>query len=142
MAGYRKDRINGQLMQELSDIIRTVKDYRVASALVSVTGVDCTADLKSAKVYFSTVGTEEEQKEVRRGLISATGYIRSQLAQRLNLRITPELRFIIDGSMEHGMRISKLLHSVEQEMADFEAREAEREAQAAQEAAEEGKDDE
>lgn len=132
MAGYRRNRINEQLMKELSEIMNTVKDYRVSGTLVSITGVDCTADLKSAKVFFSVVGTKEEQEEVRRGLVSATGYIRSQLAQRLNLRITPELRFIADGSMEHGMQISKLLHSVEQEMEDFERREAERAAQEAQ----------
>ncbi len=132
MAGYRRNRINEQLMKELSEIMNTVKDYRVSGTLVSITGVDCTADLKSAKVFFSVVGTKEEQEEVRHGLVSATGYIRSQLAQRLNLRITPELRFIADGSMEHGMQISKLLHSVEQEMEDFERREAERAAQEAQ----------
>ena len=124
MASYRRDRINGQLTAEISDILRSVKDYRVTDSLVSVTGVDCTADLKSAKVYISSVGTLEAQEEVRRGLVSATGYIRSQLARRLNLRITPELTFITDTSMEHGMRISKLLHSVEQEMADFEAKKA------------------
>ncbi len=135
MASYRRDRINGQLTAEISDILRSVKDYRVTDSLVSVTGVDCTADLKSAKVYISSVGTLEAQEEVRRGLVSATGYIRSQLARRLNLRITPELTFITDTSMEHGMRISKLLHSVEQEMADFEVREAEYEAKKAAEAA-------
>ena len=124
MASYRRDRINGQLTAEISDILRSVKDYRVTDSLVSVTGVDCTADLKSAKVYISSVGTLEAQEEVRRGLVSATGYIRSQLARRLNLRITPELTFITDTSMEHGMRISKLLHSVEQEMAEYEAKKA------------------
>lgn len=112
MAGYRQNRINEQLTKELAEIIRSVKDPRVNSALVSITGVDCSADLKNAKIYFSAVGADIDIKEINKGLVSATGYIRSQVAQRLNLRITPELRFIHDESMEKGAHMSALLRSV------------------------------
>ena len=132
MAGHRRDKINGQLAQEMADIIRTVKDPRVSGALVTITGADCTPDLKYAKIYYSTIGGAEEAEEVRRGLNSATGYIRSQVAQRLNLRITPELKFIFDDSAQNASHIAALLRSVEDEMIAFERREAEEAAAAAE----------
>lgn len=112
MAGYRQGRINEQLTKDLAEILRTVKDPRVNNSLVSITGAECSADLKNAKIYFSAVGNSVDINEVKKGLVSATGYIRSQVAQRLNLRITPELRFILDDSMEKGAHMSALLRSV------------------------------
>ena len=112
MASYRRGRINEELTKEMAEIIRTVKDPRIQKWFVSITAVDCTADLRSAKVYYSAVGKDVDMNEVKKGLISASGYIRSQIAQRMNLRITPELRFYQDTSMEHGTQMSALLRTV------------------------------
>jgi ribosome-binding factor A len=111
MGNYRQHRVNEEMAKELADILRSVKDYRVTNALISITRVDCTKDLKYAKVYFSCVG-KAPASEVLAGLKSAQGYIRSALATRLNLRQTPELNFIYDESMEHGAHILQLLHEV------------------------------
>lgn len=110
MANYRRGRINDEVRRELMSILRDVKDPRVADAFVSVTAVDVTPDLKYAKIYYSAL--RGEPKELSKGLRTATGYIRSQIAQRLNLRITPELTFILDDSVAHGAHISKLLNSI------------------------------
>ncbi len=112
MANYRQHRINEEMAKELSDILRSVKDYRVAKALISITHIDCTKDLKYAKIYFSAVGKEDVCESALAGLKSASGYIRSALATRLNLRQTPELQFVYDDSMEHGAHILKLLREV------------------------------
>jgi ribosome-binding factor A len=110
MANYRRGRINDEVQRELASILRDVKDPRVSGAFVSVTAVDVTPDLKYAKIYYSAlIG---DKKELAKGLKAATGYIRSQIAQRLNLRITPELTFILDDSVAHGAHISKLLNSI------------------------------
>ncbi len=112
MGNYRQHRVNEEMARELADILRTVKDYRVTNALISVTRVDCTKDLKYAKIYFSCVGKTAQSGEVLAGLKSASGYIRTALATRLNLRQTPELQFVYDESMEHGAHILKLLREV------------------------------
>ena len=111
MASFRQDRINEQLMRELSEIVREVKDPRVSGAFISVTAVEVTPDLKYAKVYYSAM--RGDKKEVAKGLRSSAGYLRRQLAQRMNLRMTPELSFYEDHSIEHGAHISKLLNSIE-----------------------------
>ena len=110
MANYRRGRINDEVQKELAAILRDVKDPRVSGAFVSVTAVDVTPDLKFAKIYYSSL--RGDKKELAKGLKAATGYIRSQIAQRLNLRITPELTFILDDSVAHGAHISKLLNSI------------------------------
>ena len=110
MANYRRGRINDEVQRELASILRDVKDPRVSGAFVSVTAVDVTPDLKYAKIYYSAI--MGDKKELAKGLKAATGYIRSQIAQRLNLRITPELTFILDDSVAHGAHISKLLNSI------------------------------
>ena len=92
-------------------VLREVKDPRVKDAFISVTAVDVTPDLKFAKVYYSAM--MGDKKEVAAGLKSSAGYIRRQIAQRLNLRMTPELTFIEDHSIAHGAHISKLLNSIE-----------------------------
>ena len=122
MAGYRRARINDETVKALSVIVREVKDYRVSGALVSITGADVTPDLKFAKVYFSVIGGDG--KEVRQGLESANGFIRKRLAQTLNLRITPEIKFYEDTSMEYGANISRLLNKIEPELRAAEAAEA------------------
>ncbi len=117
MANYRKGRVDEEMRKELSDILRTVKDPRVTSAFVSITGVDCTADLKFAKIYYSVMG-ERREGDTGKGLENASGYIRTQLAKNLNLRITPELKFIADDSIKRGAHITNLLRKVEKELDD------------------------
>ena len=111
MANYRRGRINDEVQKELAMILREIKDPRVSNAFISVTAVEVTPDLKFAKVYYSAM--QGDKKEVAKGLKSSAGYIRRQLAQRLNLRMTPELTFYEDHSIAHGAHISKLLGEIE-----------------------------
>ncbi|MDD4773283.1 MAG: 30S ribosome-binding factor RbfA [Eubacteriales bacterium] len=126
MAGYRQGRINEQLTKELAEILRTVKDPRVNNALVSITGAECAADLKTAKIYYSAIGTNVDLDEIKKGLVSAAGYIRRQVAQRLNLRNTPELRFILDESMQKGAHMSELLRAIADKTPESDANEIEK----------------
>ena len=118
MAKHRRGRINDETVKEIAQILREVKDPRVSSAFISVIAADVTPDLKFAKIYYSVL--TGDPKEVARGLASSTGYIRRSLAQKLNLRITPELTFVRDSSSEHGAHISELLHKIESERAERE----------------------
>ena len=123
MANYRTGRVNEELNRALCEIVRNVKDPRVSGAFVSITGVDCTPDLKFAKVYYSVMG-ERRRGDTQKGLENAVGYMRTQLAKTLNLRITPELKFIEDTSMKHGAHISSLMKQVEEELREADARDA------------------
>ena len=107
MAKHRQGRINDEMQKGIAEILRTVKDPRVSEAFISVTGVEATPDLKFAKVYYSVF--TGDKKEIAKGLRSSAGYIRGQLAKRMNLRMTPELTFIEDGSIAYGAHISKIL---------------------------------
>ena len=111
MAKYRTQRINDEMQKELAVILREVKDPRVNSAFISITEVETTPDLKFAKVFYSALNGDK--KEISKGLKSSSGYIRRQLAQNMNLRMTPELSFYEDHSIEHGAHISKLLEGIE-----------------------------
>ena len=111
MANYRRGRINDEMKKELSQVLREVKDPRVSDAFISITSVEVTGDLKFAKVYYSAM--MGDKKEVAKGLKSSAGYIRREIARRLNLRMTPEFTFCEDHSIEHGARISKLLNGIE-----------------------------
>ena len=115
MGKYRRGRINDAIAEELSIALREARDPRIASALVSVTRADVSADLKIANVYFSCLG---DKKEVLAALRSATGMLRRHLALTLNLRITPELLFHPDSSIEHGAHIAELLHKIREEDAE------------------------
>ena len=119
MAKYRQGRINDALAQEMALALRDVRDPRIVSNMVSVTRADVTKDLKIAKVYFSCMG---DSAEAKRALTGATGLFRCRLAAALNLRITPELVFIPDASIEHGARISELLHQLDAERTEREAK--------------------
>ena len=110
MAKYRRGRINDEVKKELSMILREVKDPRVSDAFISITAVEVTGDLKFAKVYYSAM--QGDKKEVAAGLKSSAGFIRREVARRLNLRMTPEFTFIADHSIEHGAHISKLLEGI------------------------------
>ncbi len=111
MAKYRRDRINDEMRREMMEILRRVKDPRVQDAFVSVTAVDCTADLKYAKIYYSAL--QGDEKELARGLKAAGGFIRRELASGMNLRITPELSFVRDDSITYGAHISSILEKLD-----------------------------
>ena len=111
MAKYRQSRINDEMQKELMSILRRVKDPRVQDAFISVTAVDCTADLKYAKIYYSAL--RGDAKEIAKGLKAATGFIRRELAHSLNLRITPELSFLADSSITYGAHIATILNKLD-----------------------------
>ena len=111
MAKYRQNRINDEMQKELMMILRRVKDPRVLDAFVSVTSVDCSADLKYAKIYYSALHGDE--KELAQGLKAASGFIRRELARSLNLRITPELTFLRDSPITYGAHIASILNKLD-----------------------------
>lgn len=117
MARYRQGRINGEITREMTSIVRDVKDPRVSDAMICITGADCSADLKFCKIYYSTLLTGDDAKEVARGLRSASGFIRGQLAKRLNMRNTPELTFVLDTSVVQGAHIAGILNKISEELA-------------------------
>ena len=111
MANYRRGRINDEVQKEIADILREVKDPRVRDAFISITGAEVAPDLKFAKIYYSVF--TGDKKEIAKGLKSSAGFIRGQLARRMNLRMTPELSFYEDNSIAYGAHISKILSGIE-----------------------------
>ena len=91
-------------------VLREVKDPRLSDAFISITAVEVTGDLKFAKVYYSAM--MGDKKEVAKGLKSCAGFIRREIARRLNLRMTPEFTFVEDNSIAYGAHISSLLNSI------------------------------
>ena len=105
-------RINSEVQRELSNIIRTeVKDPRI-HPMTSGVAVNVAPDLKSCKAYISVLGSEEAAKETLAGLKNAEGYIRRALAKSVNLRNTPEIKFILDQSIEYGVHMTRLIDEV------------------------------
>lgn len=114
MASNRINRINDEIQRELSAQLRTLKDPRVSQVgMVSITRVDTTNDLRYAKVYVSVLDKAQE-KDVLKGLKSASGFLRREMGRALQLRYTPELQFIGDDSIQHGARILELLRREEE----------------------------
>ena len=110
----KNTRINGEVLKELSNIIRSeIKDPRI-NPMTSVVSVEVAPDLKTCKAYISVLGDEQSQKDTITGLKSAEGYIRRELARTVNLRNTPEIKFILDQSIEYGINMSKLIDEVTQ----------------------------
>ena len=110
MSNFRKARINDEFLRTVADALRSVKDPRVSSHMITVTQCDVSGDLKYAKIYFSLLDSDEETvKEVKQGLKSARGLIRHEIATKLNMRITPELTFIYDNAIGRGANIFRLL---------------------------------
>lgn len=108
----KNTRTNGEVLRELSNIIRgEIKDPRI-HPMTSVVTVEVAPDLKTCKAYISVLGDEEAQKNTLAGLKSAEGYIRRELARSINLRNTPEITFILDQSIEYGVRMSKMIDDV------------------------------
>lgn len=113
----KNTRVNGEVQRELSNIIRgEIKDPRI-NPLTSVVAVEVAPDLKTCKAYISVLGDEKSQQDTLAGLKSAEGYIRRQLARTINLRNTPEVRFILDQSIEYGVNMSKLIDDVNKDSA-------------------------
>lgn len=111
MAFNRVERIQEECKRELTSIIRTIKDPRLSS-MTSVVSASVTKDLKYAKVYVSVLGSEEEKKSSMEALKSSTGYIKREIASRLNLRCVPHPTFVLDTSIDYGMHINELLNKI------------------------------
>ena len=112
MSQQRIGRINEEIQKELSSLIRTLKDPRVQNAMISITSVDTTGDLRYAKVYVSVL-QKERAREVLKGLKSAGGFLRREIGQKLQLRYTPELVFVEDDSITKGAKMYALLSSLQ-----------------------------
>lgn len=112
MGKYRRGRINDAVAQELAIALGNVREPKVINNFVSVTRSEVAPDLKYATVYFSCIGDSKESLE---GLKKVTGMLRHHLAKTLNLRVTPELHFVKDGSIEHGAHIARKLEEIRQQ---------------------------
>ena len=113
MASNKIFRINEDIRFVLSDLLRNIKDPRISEqGLISITSVDTTGDLRYCKVYLSVLGLKSE-KELKKGLKSAGGWMRRELGNKLNLRYTPELIFELDKSLEYGAHITSLLNELD-----------------------------
>ncbi|HYU70877.1 MAG TPA: 30S ribosome-binding factor RbfA [Burkholderiales bacterium] len=107
----RLRRVADQIQRELSELLRAeLKDPRVG--MITLTGVEVSPDLAYAKVFFTTLADAESLKRIEAGLRHATGFLRTQLGKRLKLRVTPELHFRHDVSVEQGVRLSQLIDAV------------------------------
>ena len=114
----KNTRINMEVQRELSEIIRSgIKAPRI-HPMTSVVAVEVTPDLKYCKAYISVLGDEEAAKATVEGLRSASSYVRRELARRVNLRNTPEIKFILDQSIEYGVNMSKLIDEVTKDLHD------------------------
>jgi ribosome-binding factor A len=104
----RTDRVAEALQALVAELLlREIKDPRIG--LVTVTGVKVSPDLRHARVFFSCLGDETQRAQSLRGLNSASGFVRSQVARKLNLRVAPEIAFEFDPSLEQAERVSRLL---------------------------------
>lgn len=109
LSKHRYDRIGEELKKEISDILQNeIKDPDLG--FVSIVLVDVSRDLRVAKVYYSVMGSEEEIEKTKQAVKRAAGFVRHEIAGRLSLRYAPELVFNYDNSIEHGIRISKILN--------------------------------
>lgn len=114
----KNTRVNAEVQRELSNIIRGgIKDPRVAP-MTSVVSVEVAPDLKTCKAYISVLGDEKAQKDTIKGLQSAERYIRRELARTINMRNTPEIKFIVDQSIEYGVNISHKIDEVTKNLKD------------------------
>lgn len=122
----RISRVGAMIKREVSlMLLHGIKDDRVGSGMVSVTDVNVSGDLQHAKIFVSIYGTPEAKAETMEGLKAVTGYVRSQIGQRVRLRRTPEVVFLEDTSLERGDRVLSLLNRLHDERGDDEDLEAE-----------------
>lgn len=110
MSAYRIDRTNDDIRIVLSELLRSVKDPRVNQGIISITRTETTGDLRFCKIFISAFAKEGiNENELKKGLKSASGWLRRELGRRLSLRYTPELLFELDNSIEHGAHINKII---------------------------------
>lgn len=119
MASNKLARTNDDIQFAMSKLLREVKDPRVQQGMISVTRVETTGDLRYCKIWLSVMGMQDE-KEFRKGLKSASGWLRRELGSSLNLRYTPELVFEVDHSIEYGAHISQVISSLDIDHSDDE----------------------
>ena len=112
MASNKLARTNDDIQRVLANLLTQVKDPRVQQGMISVTRVETTGDLRYSKVWLSVLGMENE-KEFKKGLRSASGWLRHELGTSMNLRYTPELVFEVDHSIEYGAHISEVINSLD-----------------------------
>ena len=112
MASNKLARTNDDIQFVLSKLINEVKDPRVQQGMISVTRVETTGDLRYSKVWLSVMGMRDE-KEFKKGLKSASGWLRRELGNSMNLRYTPELVFEVDHSIEYGAHINEVINSLD-----------------------------
>ena len=111
----KNTRVNGEVHRALAEIIRSeIKDPRI-NPMTSVVTVEVAPDLKTCKAWISVLGNEESQQSTIAGLKSAEGYIRNLLAKEINLRNTPEIKFILDQSIEYGVSMTKKIDDINRE---------------------------
>ena len=116
----KNTRINTEVQRELSNILRGgIKDPRVAP-MTSVVAVEVAPDLKTCKAYISVLGDKKAQEDTIKGLQSAEGFIRRELARSLNMRNTPEVKFVLDQSIAYGVAMSKKIDEVTKDIKDEE----------------------
>ena len=116
----KNTRVNGEVQRELSNIIRGgIKDPRVAP-MTSVVAVEVAPDLKTCKAYISVFGDEKAQEDTIKGLQSAEGFIRRELARNLNMRNTPQITFVMDQSIAYGVAMSKKIDDLTKDLKDEE----------------------
>lgn len=112
MSSNKLARTNDDIQRVLAAKLREIKDPRIQQGMISVTRVETTGDLRYSKIWLSVMGLENE-KEFRRGLKSASGWLRRELGGSLNLRYTPELVFELDHSIEYGAHINEVINSLD-----------------------------
>lgn len=114
MSQLRVEKVQELMKQEISSIIlRELKDPRIG--FVTVTSVECTGDLREAKVYVSLMGNEQQVKDCWQGLKSSLGFVRREIGKRIRLRFTPEISFVVDKSLDYSDHIQKLLLKIQAE---------------------------
>lgn len=113
-SNQRAARVGEETREIIANLLRDeVKDPRIG--FVSIVKVEVSGDLRYAKIFVSVLGNDQQKKDSLKGLSSASGFLRKELASRLQLRYTPELHFVLDESIEHGQKIAKLLVEVQRE---------------------------
>lgn len=109
----RMRKVNELLREVIAEGLGGLKDPGLG--FVTITGVDTAPDLRSAVVYYSSLGTEEEQEETAAALDRATPRLQAQMAGQIRIKYTPQLRFAVDPSIEEGLRIDRILHDIAEE---------------------------
>ncbi len=112
MAGFKQSRVAEDIKREIASLVRELKDPRISTGMLTVVRCEVSGDMSHCKVYISSFDGIEQAKEACRGLESASGLMRKEIANRLHLKKCPELKFIPDDSIEHGAEINQILKSL------------------------------